>query len=173
MQSHSTRPKDDQNLWNIIFSALFALLLFLSVWVVYRTYGYFPTRIPLYDMFLIALAIFRIVRLVSYDKITRWLREGFMRVRSVPGEGGEVTEIRYPYGSGPLRTILDLLECPWCTGVWAGLVVVFCYFMFSFAWYIILVLALSALGSFFQLLSNMVGWRAENLKMDAKERGAE
>lgn len=173
MEPHSVRPRDDQNLWNIAFSALFALLLALSVFAVYRTYGFFPTRIPPYDFLLISLAIFRIVRLVSYDRITRWLREGFLKVRRGPGEDGEVLEARYPYKTGPLRTIHDLLECPWCTGVWAGLVVVFCYFMVPFAWYVILVLAVSAVGSFFQLLSNMVGWRAENLKIDAKGKGAQ
>ncbi len=53
--------------------------------------------------------------------------------------------------------------------MWASLIVVFSYFTFSFAWYVIFFLAVAALGSFFQVLSNMVGWRAETLKLKAQE----
>lgn len=172
MTTGTIRPKDDQNVWNFIFSVLFALLLAFSVWDIYRLYGGLPFTIPLFDFFLIALAIFRIVRLFTYDKITRFLREFFMRSRTVERDGGVFIE-RTPYRTGPFRTIHDLLECPWCTGVWASLVVVYAYFAFSFAWYVILMLAVAGVGSFFQVFSNMLGWRAENLKIDARDKGAQ
>ncbi len=163
----TVRLKDDQNIWNFVFSILFAVLLSLTVWYFYAKYGGTPMYISTFDLILIGLAIFRITRLFVYDKITQFLRDTLLRSREVVGSDGKVYIERVPYKGGPLRTISDLLACPWCTGMWASLFVVFFYFSLPFAWYVILILAVAGLGNFFQLIANMVGWRAENLKIDA------
>ncbi len=164
------RLKDDQNTWNFVFSVLFAVLLFVSVWSFYQKYGGAPAYISLFDMVLISLAIFRITRLFVYDKITQFLRDLFMQGRSVVGEDGQTYIERRPYRGGPLRTISDLLACPWCTGMWASLFVVYFYYTLPFAWYVILMLAIAGVGNLMQLVANMIGWRAENLKIDAHEK---
>lgn len=161
------RLKDDQNGWNLIFSILFAVLLFLSVWSFYHTYGGTPAVISIFDMVLISFAIFRITRLFVYDRITQFLRDHFMKKEDLQGDDGRTYVRLTPYRGGPLRTISDLLSCPWCTGMWASLVVVYCYYMLPFAWYIILVLAIAGVGNILQMLANMIGWRAENLKQDS------
>jgi hypothetical protein len=66
----------------------------------------------------------------------------------------------------------DLLGCPWCVGLWSGLIVAFFYFMYPWAWFIVLFLAISGLGSLFQLFANLIGWRAELYKLKAKEKEA-
>lgn len=167
MQTTTIRLKDDQNLWNLLFSVLFAVLLGLSLWYFYASYRVIPRYMPLADFLLISLAIFRITRLVVYDKITQFLRDAFMRSRELLGDDGNVYIERAPYAGGPMRTISDLLQCPWCTGMWATVVVVFAYYAFPFAWYLILVLAVAAVGNVMQLTANAIGWRAENLKLDA------
>lgn len=168
----SVRLKDDQNFWNFVFSAFFAVLLFVSIYSFYQKYGGVPSVISVFDMVLISLAIFRITRLFVYDKITQFLRDFFMQEREVAGEGGLAYIERRPYKGGPLRTVSDLLACPWCTGMWASLFVVYFYYTIPFAWYIILILAIAGVGNILQLFANMIGWRAENLKQDshAKEK---
>lgn len=163
----SVRPKDDQHFWNFIFSLIFALLLTGSIWYLYKIYGGTPWAISLADFALISLAIFRITRLVVYDRITQFLRDMFLKSQELLGDDGILYIERTPYRGGPLRTISDLLSCPWCTGMWASLVVVFCYYTIPFAWYVLLVLAIAGVGNALQLIANMIGWRAENLKLDA------
>ncbi len=163
--------KTDQPFWNFFFSAFFAILLAFSIIYFCKIYGRVPWgRVPPLDMLLMALAVFRITRLFVYDRITQFLRDMFLRTRVIKDEHGRVVVERSLYKTGPLRTIHDLLGCPWCVGVWASLAVVFSYFVFSFAWYVIFFLAIAALGSFLQILANMVGWRAEVLKNEAGER---
>ncbi|HEY4510964.1 MAG TPA: DUF1360 domain-containing protein [Candidatus Paceibacterota bacterium] len=163
--------KNDQHFWNFLFSILFALLLVLSIRYVMSA-GLLPQGgIPLFDVLLMSLAIFRVTRLVVYDRITAFLRDIFLRSRTVrDAEGREVVE-RVSYINGPLRTIHDLLDCPWCVGVWVALATLFSYLVFSFAWYVIFLLAIAGAGSFLQVFSNMIGWKAELLKREAKERG--
>lgn len=108
--------------------------------------------VPLGDFFLMAFAIFRLVRLFTYDSITQFIRDWFY--------GKSATSFM-----GSLGT---LVNCPWCTGLWFALVVVFFYFATPAAWYAILVLALASIASFFQLLSNLIGWSAEAKKREAQ-----
>ena len=99
------------------------------------------------------LAVFRIIRLFVYDRITKWFRDMFVG-----------------FESGPGKTINDLLGCPWCIGVWASVVVVFFYYLSSISWIVILMLAVASVASFLQILANLIGWKAENLKLDANTK---
>ncbi len=125
--------------------------------------GRLPDSISLFDLALVSLAAFRLTRLFVYDKITQFVRDWFL-VKRVEKADGELLIIRSPHRSGPLRTISELLGCPWCFGVWAALVVLFFYALTPLAWFPILLLAVAGVGSFLQILANMIGWRAERLK---------
>ena len=164
------RPKENVNGWNIFFSLLFASFLFSSLAVVAARYGGFPRFVPLLDIVLMVLATQRLTRLLVYDKITRWLRELFVYKRELYAEDGARWVELIPYGRGMRHTVHDLLDCPWCIGIWAALVVVFSYFIFPWAWYVIFMLAVSSAASFLQLTINAIGWRAEDLKLETKER---
>ena len=48
--------------------------------------------------------------------------------------------------------------------------IVVAYFIFPWAWSVIFFLAVAGVGSLMQLYANQIGWRAENLKLDAKEK---
>ena len=142
-------------MWNFIFTILFFSALgavLCHIWLV--SGGEFPHAVPVWDAILMTFATFRITRLVVYDKIARWFRAIFER----PG--------------GFFETVTDLLQCPWCIGFWSALIVAFCYFVFPWAWFIIFFLALAGAGSLLQVTANGIGWRAELLKMDAKEKGS-
>lgn len=143
-----------QNLWNFLFSVFFFIVLGASVCLVDRVHGFYPTSIPPFDVLLIAFASFRITRLLVYDKIAQWLRDLFA--------GGREGTFRH--------TVSDLLACPWCIGFWGALIATTAYFVVPWAWFVILFLALAGMGSLLQVVANAVGWHAENLKLEAKER---
>lgn len=137
--------------WNVFFSILFAaMVLYGGAWL--SVNNLLPQTVALADFVLMALAIFRLTRLVSYDHITDFIRE-WCKAHDPESFFG---------------TIGKLLACPWCTGLWFAFFVPFFFFFTPFAWFVILVLALGALGSFFQLLANLVGWTAEQKKRESQ-----
>lgn len=137
--------------WHTALSLFFAAIAVLAYsWL--ATHGRLAAWVPFGDFLLMSLAIFRLVRLFSYDAITQFIRDWF--------HGADPRTF-----AGSLGT---LINCPWCTGLWFGLVVVFFYFATPIAWYAILVLGLAAVGSFLQVLSNLIGWSAEAKKRQAQ-----
>ncbi len=156
-------------MWNFIFSILFVGVLVGTLYAMKVMRGGFLISVPPFDAILIALAAFRITRLVVYDKITRWFRELFADVRTVTTPEGKMVEI-HKHGTGIRHTISDLLDCPWCISFWSSLILVFCYFVFDWAWSVIFFLAIAGVGSLVQLWANVIGWKAENLKLEAKSK---
>jgi len=67
------------------------------------------------DVALMAVATFRISRLVSKDSVTSPLRAPFTRFEEAAGEG-EVDE--RPRGTGLRHTAGELVSCPFCVSVW-------------------------------------------------------
>lgn len=133
--------------WNILFSVFFLSLLFTGVWYLAVT-GKFYRQVSMGDFILMALAIWRLIRLFTYDAITEFVRDWF---------------VGKPKGTF-MGTLGALMGCPWCIGLWFSFMVVFAYFATPYAWPVLLVLALAAVGSFFQLVGNLVGWSAEAKK---------
>ena len=134
-----------------MFSLLFLVLLVTGIsWLVStnRIFYAVPTR----DLILITLAISRLVRLTSYDVITKSIRDSFAG----------------PADDSLRDTLRVLINCPWCTGLWYSYFVIFFYFATPYAWPVILILAIAFAASFFQLTSNLIGWSAEAMKIKAK-----
>ena len=163
------RVKEDQNFWNFLFSVFFIGVLALGLWQMQQLRGGFLTSVPLFDAVMMSFAAFRITRLVVYDKIARWFRELFASRREYEEGGVTYVEVT-PYPSGFRHTVYDLLNCPWCIGIWSSAIVVFTYFVTEWAWSVIFFLAIAGAGSLLQVIANAIGWRAENLKIEAGER---
>jgi len=134
-------------LWNIFFGLFFAALVLMGVYWLEET-GRFTTWVPLGDFVLMALALFRLIRLTSYDLITKFIRDAFI---GVPKDSF-------------LGTLGSLINCPWCVGLWWSFFMVFAYFASPYTWPVILILALAAVASFLQILANLAGWAAEEKK---------
>lgn len=166
------RPKEDQNFWNFIFTIFFIGVGFAALWYMREARGGYLVSVPPFDTLLMALASFRVTRLVVYDKIARWFRELFATKREFSRDGRAWVEVVAP-PRGFRHTVYDLLQCPWCIGIWSSLIVVFCYFIYPWAWSVIFFLAVAGAGSFIQIIANAIGWRAENLKMDWSSRSKE
>ena len=153
----------DQYFWNVIFLLFFFALVFMGAVILeslaYKTFD----TLTITDYILIILASMRVVRLVIYDKIFAFFREQFYDVVEQKGKVLLVKPV-----SGPRRTLADLLTCPWCFGVWATAMVIFFYMLTPYAMYPILILALSSVVTFLQILSNLIGWKAERAKLDVE-----
>ncbi len=149
----------DQYFWNFVF-ALFFLILIVMGAIILETEARIPlAELTLVDYVLLTLASWRLTRLFVYDGITKFFREQFLDVEKI-GRGYELVKPK----TGPRRTLADLLSCPWCFGVWAAAMVIFVYLITPYAVYPVVLLALSAVATFLQLLSNLVGHKAEQLK---------
>jgi Protein of unknown function (DUF1360) len=149
----------DQYFWNFVFSMFFLVLVIMAAIILETEARVRPSQLTFTDFALMTLATWRLTRLFVYDSITRFFREQFWDVVKV-GKGWALEKPK----TGPRRTIADLLSCPWCFGMWSAAVVIFAYLVTPYAIYPILLLAISAVGTFLQLLSNLVGNQAETLK---------
>jgi membrane protein YdbS with pleckstrin-like domain len=151
-----THSKKQENFWNFVFSVFFIFVLIAALMFMQKERGGYLVSVPPFDALLIALASFRVTRLIVYDKISRWFRDLF-DVKS---------------GNGLRHTIGDLLSCPWCIGFWSALILVVAYFVYDWAWTVIFFLAVAGVGSLVQLYANKVGWQAEykKLKVQVLER---
>lgn len=164
MSTPGVRLKDDQNSWSIVFTILYALFFVFGLIILKRVNGELPTSISLFDLVLIILAAFRLTRLFVYDHIMQFFRDLFLDREEHVDERGAVMVERTAPLRGPRRTLHELLECAWCFGMWAGLLVPFFYFLTPYAWLVILILAVSGVATFLQLTINLIGWSAEYRK---------
>lgn len=145
--------QDDQHKWNAIYSLFFIVLTFVLVSLVWLVDDRFPKEVSVFDFIILSLAVFRLIRLFVYDKITLFLRDYFASATH-----------------GPKKTASELLNCPWCFGVWLALMTVFFYYVLPMAWVVILVLAISGVATFLQIIMNSIGWRAELNKIEAQNK---
>lgn len=149
----------DQYFWNVIFTIFFLALIVMGS-IILETEAYKPIdELTVFDLTLIALASFRLIRLVVHDKITAFFREQFWDVE----ETKTGVMLVKPSG-GPRRTLADLLSCIWCFGIWAAASVTFFYLLTPYAYFPVLFMALAGVASFIQLTANLIGWKAEELK---------
>lgn len=100
------------------------------------------------DFVIIALAAFRLTRLVVGDKILAFARGWFFDLKD-----GQTIK---PVG-GVRRTIAELIECPWCVGLWAALISLVLYLAGPFAHFLVLVLALSGAAMLLYSFADTLG----------------
>jgi len=154
----------DQYVWNIVCLLFFLWLVVIGGMILEYKDSMSYVDLTLFDLVLISLASFRVIRLFVYDSVTKFFREQFYDAKVT--KTGTVT-LHKP-AKGLRRTIIDLLSCPWCFGVWATAMVTFFYLLTPIAFFPILILAVSAVATWLQLFANMIGWKAEQLKRDVE-----
>jgi len=151
----------DQYFWNVVFIIFFLILVFMGVVILdgeaYKTIA----DLTFVDFALMSLASFRLIRFMMYDRVTAFFREQFYDL-SVTKTKATLEKPAH----GPRRTLVELLSCPWCFGIWATATVTFFYLLTPYALYPVLILAISAVASLLQVTANMIGWKAEQLKSE-------
>ena len=105
------------------------------------------------DFIILALASFRLTRLIVFDKITAFLRKPFFEEIEEKNEAGEVEIYIVPKKTGLKSWIGELLSCYWCTGIWVAIFIVLTY-SFIPVWFgiVIVILAVSGLAALIELV---------------------
>lgn len=99
--------------------------------------------VSLYSFIFLSLASFRLTHLIMYDQITEKIRLLFLE--EVEHDG----EIYY----NPKNFIGEIILCYWCCSVWASIILLILFFFGgSIGYFIILVLALSAVASVIEMI---------------------
>lgn len=83
-----------------------------------RTGRELPRRVPASDIVLMAVATYKVSRLISKDKITSFVRAPFTRYKGESERPSEVSE--EPRGEGLQRAVGELLVCPYCLAQWVA-----------------------------------------------------
>ena len=154
----------DQYFWNVVFILFYVGLLVMASIILASEARMAYSDLTLFDLTLITLASFRMTRLFVYDSMTKFLREQFYDAKIVRNKVTLVKPL-----TGPRRTLADLMSCSWCFGIWATSTIVFFYLLTPYAYLPILILALSSVATFLQIVANMVGWKAEQLKREVEK----
>lgn len=105
-------------------------------------------NIDFLNLTILALASFRLTRLIVFDKITEFLRDPFFDEIEEENEEGKM-EVYYLPKQTPIKKFIgELLSCYWCTGVWVSAAVVSGYLFLPAVFVpIILVFAVAGLAA--------------------------
>jgi len=127
-----------QAVWNTLAMIGFIALFVAAFYYVSQEWGVGRiTQLGFLDIILIGLAAQRLTRLATNDKIFAFVREWFFD----EGSEGPVK----PDG-GIRRLIAELIECVWCTSMWAALVALFLFLIGPIGEFAIMLLAISSLA---------------------------
>lgn len=74
-----------------------------------------PERFGPVDLVLLGVATHKYSRLLAKDRVTSFLRAPFVRYE---GEAGPAEVSETPRGQGAQRAIGELINCPFCLGMW-------------------------------------------------------
>lgn len=129
----------NQDFWNLISSVIFISLIILLIYYL-KVSGKMIYKISSFDFFILTLAVFRLIRLFTYDDVTEYIRSYLAKSEK-----------------GPKKTLYNLLDCPWCTGVWMSFIVIFLYTVVPYSWVLLLIMALAGAGTFIQITIWKIG----------------
>lgn len=153
----------DQYFWNIVFLLLFGAFFTSGIIILESNPAAALHTLTPFEFIILSLATFRLTRLFVHDKVTAFFREQFYDARNL--KSGIVLE---KPKKGARRTLADLMSCQWCFSMWAGAVIIFSYELTPYAWYPILILSLSGVGSFIQCIATYVGSKADVARHEAE-----
>ncbi len=142
-----------ERIWNIVSMFVFVLLL-IALGILLRDRGTVVKDVSIFELLLISIATYRMTRLMVYDRIFKLVRDIFRSFE----------------GTGPGDSLKAIITCPWCAGVWLSLFNVAIFLLVPFGKLFIYVMAIAGVGTFFQLLVNMLGLVAEEKQIDVTEK---
>jgi Protein of unknown function (DUF1360) len=135
---------EKQGLWNSAAFFLFLVLCGTSVAIISAHGSARIEDLNAFDFALLGLATFRLIHLITYDKILDFIRLALMDSEGKPLK----TATR-----GWRRLLCDVMGCIWCAGIWSALLLVTIYLVGSWGHFAVLVLAVAGVGSLLQIIS--------------------
>jgi|TARA_B100002003_G_C14058693_1_gene509704 hypothetical protein len=144
----------DEQIMAAVFTLIWTLLVIGGIYVLRNK----DLSVTVFEFVILVLAIYRLIRLFVYDKIAQFIRDLFLdKVTKKDKKSGMLKIVRHCPKSGIRRKVTQLVSCPWCTGVWMAMIVLFFHFYCPYAFYVFILLALSGVATFVQLLANIAG----------------
>ncbi len=134
-------------IWSIVFSVFFLIVLTMLLIILDTEARMAYDEVTPFEFILLALATWRVTRLMITDKVTAWLREQFYDVKKT----GRSLSLVQP-DVGPRRVLIDLFSCPWCLGLSVAMGIGFLFFLYEWFFFVVLILALSAVAAATQVL---------------------
>jgi hypothetical protein len=147
------KMKTTEKIWNLVSMFVFLILLIFAG-ILLDNHGINIREIRLLDLLLICIATYRMIRLVVYDRIFKIVRD-FMRSFK---------------GSGLGDSLITIMTCPWCAGIWIALFNVPIFYLVPFGDLFIYIMSIAGIATFLQLGSNIAGLAAEGKQMDVREK---
>lgn len=119
--------------------------------------------LSVFEYVLLGLAVFRLMRLVTFDQVTDRLR-GFFQVKEENDLGdGTIEIIVSGRGKGIRHFIGEMLTCHWCVSVWSSvLLYVGLLFLPVVFMPIVMILSIAAVSSILQTIVNYYIEREDN-----------
>jgi hypothetical protein len=125
--------------WNF-WSAFFFFAMVVLVGFLLQRKGIKIEEITFKEAVVIILASYRMTRILVFEKIFKYFRDGLKRRENL-----------YLIG-----TISSIITCPWCAGVWVTLTIIIFYYLVPFGVLLVYVLALAGVASVVILFSNLM-----------------
>jgi hypothetical protein len=145
--------KTSEKIWNLVSMFVFIIVLII-IGILLDNHGFDIKEIRLFDLLLICIATYRMIRLVVYDRIFKIVRD---LMRSFKG-------------SGLGDSLVTIMTCPWCAGIWIALFNIPIFYLIPFGDLFIYVMSIAGISTFLQLGSNIAGLVAENKQMEVREK---
>ena len=146
-------PLLKEKILNFISSLIYLFFFGISIFFAMK-YKVSFSHISLTDICLIILAAYRISRMIVYERVFGLVRYWISLY------------LKYSL----VRSLNNLITCPWCTGVWVSLVVFDIYYMVPYGKYFIYIMAISAVASPLILLSNIIVLHNDALKKQREQK---
>jgi hypothetical protein len=144
MAKQVKKPTQQEKFWNFLATLFFIAMVILVGFLMDKN-GKKIDDIKLIDLTMMALATYRLTRILVFDKIFKLFRD-FIRSRSR----------LYLF-----FVIREIITCPWCAGVWVALVIVVLFFFVPYGKLFIYLMAISGVASFFVVFINNIGLSTE------------
>jgi hypothetical protein len=141
-----------EKIWNAFSIFFYAFLVFVAGYFYHRS-GRSLDDITIWKWFIMVMATYRLTRILVYDRIFKFFRD-FTKATSTKAF---------------FIAMKNLITCPWCAGVWAALLVFVLEMFVPYGIYLNYLLAMAGAGSFFLVITNLVGLAAENKQMEVRK----
>lgn len=129
-----------------------ALTYFLGV--VLNSRGFDLDQVRTFDIIIISIGTFRITRMLVYDKVFKFFRDWIRSLAHI----------------SIFNSVKEILSCPWCAGVWAAWFAFAIYFLLPYGNILVFLFAISAIGTFLQFVTNLIGIKAKETQDEIKYR---
>ncbi len=141
-----------EKIWNLVSLLVYAALAAATGYF-FEKYGKGFDDVSVWEWVIMALATYRLTRILVYDRIFKAFRD-FIRANE-----------RF----GLMVSLKSLITCPWCAGVWAALGVFVLQYFVPYGYVLNILLSLAGVGTFILVQVNLIGLKNEKTQAEVRK----